>query len=462
MAYRSKQIFTRNHQVELSKWNLDNRVLLRINETGFENIHHMHNMMRTDLNLFLALIHCYSLEEHCFIIGHRRIVPTLEDVLRIMGLPIDGKAVTGKDFERTETEELCYELLGDTRYISGRSGTEISLKGLRENLQYIPRDSEDIDIYVRAYVLHGIGCLICPSMNPSGVSSMFLGLLRNIDELKNFAWGAAFLAQSMNQVRHLKTNIDSATTTGACIPFFMVFLFEHVNGLTNASMRLNQIHFELPIEFPLLVSWSFLLVNKSKNNHGKLSVETFLHFLERSEILPRPYNRLDFAFLPPYLRSHLHVAYTHTVLICFEQLTHHKPHIFPEKMGLEQRDIGEIHSLPKPSSKQRKAAEKPDWALKFNKHVAFWNNRTNHFICSYDKLIELGVVGENEDEEAGNEDDDEEAENEDDDGDDEEGVDEDDQAGDEDDDGLRRRNLSMPWKKRIIEIDTNKTKAPNA
>ncbi|XP_047337451.1 protein MAIN-LIKE 2-like isoform X2 [Impatiens glandulifera] len=230
---------------------------------------------------------------------------------------------------------------------------------------------EDIDIYVRAYVLHVIGCFICPSMNPSGVSSMFLSLLRNVDEIKNFAWGAAFLTQSMNHVRHLKMKIDSTTTTGACIPFFMVFLFEHVNGLTNASLRLNQIPFDLPMEFPLLVSWSSLLISKSKNNHGKLAADTFVNLLQMSEIIPRPYDRLNVEFLPQYLKSQLHVAYTHNVLICFEQLAHHMPHIFLEMMGLEESDIGIIRTLPKAKSKHRKSSEKPDWGSKFQKHVDF-------------------------------------------------------------------------------------------
>ncbi|KZV32633.1 hypothetical protein F511_36181 [Dorcoceras hygrometricum] len=110
-----------------------------------------------------------------------------------MGLPIDGKPVTGRDFGKKGCEELCVELLGSQKYAAGRTCSQILMREVLD-LKVVPEDvnGEDMDLYVRGYVLHCIGCLVCSSNNPATIPSMFLGRLRNVDELKDFAWGRLF------------------------------------------------------------------------------------------------------------------------------------------------------------------------------------------------------------------------------------------------------------------------------
>lgn len=91
----------------------------------------------------------------------------------------------------------------------------------------------------------------------------------------------------------------------------------------------------------------------------------------------RPYERLTADFLPVHLRSQLHVSYLLTVLICFEQLAYHVPHVCPEKLGLQL---------------QRTEASEPDWSVKFAEQVEAWNARRINYLCSLQKLIDLAVV----------------------------------------------------------------------
>ncbi|XP_073019190.1 uncharacterized protein [Primulina eburnea] len=151
--------------------------------------------------------------------------------------------------------------------------------------------------------------------------------------MRGFCFGAAFLAQSMHQVRCLRENLE-ATTTSACIPFFMVFLFEYVKDIASSCIR-GRVVVVPPLNFPLIVSWSDLLGIKTQNNHGKLSQDEYVYMLGRNELILRPYERLPADFLPVRLRAQLHVAYTHTVMICFEQSAYHVPHVCPKKLGLQ-------------------------------------------------------------------------------------------------------------------------------
>lgn len=168
----------RTHQNTLAMWNPDNRVLERVFGSGFDVVYQMGSSMRPDMNLFMSFVHCYSLEHNCFILGGTMITPTLDDVARIMGLPIDGKPVTGRDYKGNEWEDLCRELLGSPQFASGKSKSQIKVKSLHD-LRDVPEDVSDgdLDMHVRAFVLHVIGCLVCPSVDASRMPSMFLSVL---------------------------------------------------------------------------------------------------------------------------------------------------------------------------------------------------------------------------------------------------------------------------------------------
>lgn len=96
--------------------------------------------MKTDINLFVALVSLYSLEEYCFLLRGRKIVPTLDDIERIMGLSINGKPVTGTDFKKAHLRALFEELLGGVNFVCRWSESQIKMQHFLD-VMVVPQDA---------------------------------------------------------------------------------------------------------------------------------------------------------------------------------------------------------------------------------------------------------------------------------------------------------------------------------
>ncbi|KAL2468252.1 protein MAIN-LIKE 1-like [Forsythia ovata] len=93
---------------------------------------------KTDLNLIRALISFYSIDDQCFDINGVKISPTLDDVARIMGFPVDEKPVTGLDYNSEDSKILCSRLLGAGNFIGEKTKCSLKLEVLRENFEHLP------------------------------------------------------------------------------------------------------------------------------------------------------------------------------------------------------------------------------------------------------------------------------------------------------------------------------------
>ncbi|CAA2983565.1 Hypothetical predicted protein [Olea europaea subsp. europaea] len=125
-----------------------------------------------------------------------RITPTLDDVARITGFSIDGLPVIGRDYKADECPGICSELLLSPRLLHPKNRCDVILKELL-SFKDIPLVlvGAGLDPYVRAYVLYVIGCFLSPRRDHSSVPCMYLSLLRDVDAIQNYAWGAALLCQ---------------------------------------------------------------------------------------------------------------------------------------------------------------------------------------------------------------------------------------------------------------------------
>ncbi|XP_022855488.1 protein MAIN-LIKE 1-like [Olea europaea var. sylvestris] len=243
---------------------------------------------RTTIDFLLALINHYLVDMSCFIIGDQRITPTLDDVARITGFSIDGLPVIGRDYKADECPGICSELLLSPRLLHPKNRCDVILKELL-SFKDIPLVlvGAGLDPYVRAYVLYVIGCFLSPRRDHSSVPCMYLSLLRDVDAIQNYAWGAALLE--------------------------------------NFEER------ELFSIFPLMMGWSQAVERKSKNSYIKNKREGFDVMLINENIVWQPYARLLDNFLPHYLVRQMDVALSHTILICFEKLAYDRPDLCPLK-----------------------------------------------------------------------------------------------------------------------------------
>lgn len=176
------------------------------------------------------LIESFDKDEKVFRIDGESIFPTLDDVVWILGFPIDGLPVSGKDLNVEDTKRECEGLLG-IEATNILENNLLNYNKLCDHFSVIPDDVDDIDNYIRAYVLHAIGTTVLAPKHCSGVPSMYLSLVEDIDKIKYYAWGAAILAHSVNKftlakVTKGKKKLGTKGFFGHSIFFFQVnFLF---------------------------------------------------------------------------------------------------------------------------------------------------------------------------------------------------------------------------------------------
>ncbi|KAH7843012.1 hypothetical protein Vadar_011778 [Vaccinium darrowii] len=103
----------KDHLNNLRLWTPDENVLRALEGTCFHNLAqlHKHPYKFTHNNALLsAIISCYNKENRLFEFGGNRVLFGLEDVLYMIGLPVDGEAVNGLDGE--DYPETCTKYLG--------------------------------------------------------------------------------------------------------------------------------------------------------------------------------------------------------------------------------------------------------------------------------------------------------------------------------------------------------------
>ena len=127
----------------LSQWRMDPRIRLYVIRAGFYGIYRLGHIM-IDWLLITCLVERWQPETHTFHVPVGEMTITLQDVAIILGLRIDGPAVT-----RTcvlDVAELCGELLGVTPPFDALRGSAISIQWLCQQLSTLRPDVDDVDL----------------------------------------------------------------------------------------------------------------------------------------------------------------------------------------------------------------------------------------------------------------------------------------------------------------------------
>lgn len=154
--------------------------------------------------LLEEIVRHYHFEERCFIMNEDILHIGLEDALYTSGFPKNGKPVIGNEKDANnfftlylggKMQKMYRDRDGKVEYI-----TNLKLAHLRRTFMVVPpvihENSDELRQHVRATALYVIGCIVMPDTSGSAVSSSYLGLLENIEEIKYYAWGAALLART--------------------------------------------------------------------------------------------------------------------------------------------------------------------------------------------------------------------------------------------------------------------------
>lgn len=186
---------------------------LAITKMGFGSVLLFTNHLLSK-NLLAELMERWDCEKQAFIFHLGEISMTLLDVALILGLRVVGRPVLLKDDEPFSDLEEEY---GATT--SNRKVTVASLESKLDSLG----DSAGDD-FIRAFLLYTFGTLLFQSSNGK-VDSRYLSLLRKLDEVRQFAWGAAVIEDLSKWLDKRKEN--NVQYVGGCLMFLQTWSYEH-------------------------------------------------------------------------------------------------------------------------------------------------------------------------------------------------------------------------------------------
>ena len=138
-----------------------------------------------------------------FHLSFGEIMITLDDLVAILGISVIGASVS-LAYDRItdrEAEDLLVELLGVPQVdacqeVLSVHDQSVKLEWLKSHFDTISdRDSHRrIECAVRGYLLFLLGCTLFVDKSGTRVSIAYLSLLRRLDRVSSYAWGAAALA----------------------------------------------------------------------------------------------------------------------------------------------------------------------------------------------------------------------------------------------------------------------------
>ncbi|MQL86241.1 hypothetical protein Taro_018767 [Colocasia esculenta] len=220
-----------------------------------------------DVALIQALKERWDPECHAFLFPWGHMVPTLEDVVRITGLRVDGQEVTGTtytSYQEPVERLLGLEVRGERSSLVQRTALQASLgvtsarrqtgEGQAEHMERMTDDAraamveeegEAADRDLRRFLTLVIGKLILGTRGDP-VSCRCLPLLEDLSSVGNYAWGAALLA-------HLFDSLGtSSRVTGVAgfFPLLQVWVYYHLPSLRHGVARRRG-------AVPLLQRWRF-------------------------------------------------------------------------------------------------------------------------------------------------------------------------------------------------------------
>ena len=120
--------------------------------------------LKLDRVLITTLVERWKQETHIFHLTIGEATITLQDVVVILGLPIDGHLVTGHGHLVFELLRVFPENPRDPTKTNIITGSSLKLTLPREHFNVLGVDADDVNIerHARAYILYFFGCILFP------------------------------------------------------------------------------------------------------------------------------------------------------------------------------------------------------------------------------------------------------------------------------------------------------------
>ncbi|MQL93992.1 hypothetical protein Taro_026640 [Colocasia esculenta] len=339
-----------------------------------------------DVALIQALKERWDPECHAFLFPWGHMVPTLEDVVRITGLRVDGQAVTGTtytSYQEPVERLLGLEVRGERSSLVQRMVLQASLgvtsarrqtgEGQVEHMERMTDDAraamaeeegEAADRDLRQFLTLVIGKLILGTRGDP-VSCRCLPLLEDLSSVGNYAWGVALLA-------HLFDSLGtSSRVTGVAgfFPLLQVWAYYHLPSLGRGVARRRG-------AVPLLQRWRFCRDERSLRRQVTM-IHDAMDTIPFGHVQWTPYVGEDDATQPwvergrPYFGRDIWLHCYNTVVPL-----HHR--LVARTLGLHQVVVEfptRQRSWERPGRSFRGIQQVTDWTVRVREQLDDWERR---------------------------------------------------------------------------------------
>ncbi|MQM15787.1 hypothetical protein Taro_048738 [Colocasia esculenta] len=321
-------------------------------------------------------------KEDCkaFIMPWGHMIPTLEDVAYLMGLPVQGEPVV--ELERRDYHDDIAELLGP-EFVAGRRrpirsillGSLSEAMGLRggqrgplETLEeFFARVRGALDLgdrseerSIRIFVSYFFGRLLFATQS-SQMNCKFVLLLRDLAQAGRYAWGAAMLGHLFSL---LPSSSQCSQSTGGFTPFLQIW------GYTRFPMGRGTLVEGRQTMVPLMTRWE-VAPDPRVTDRRAGDVRVALDHYPHEQVVWTPY-RGEADTSHPAVAAGRPLFDRHLLLLCLGTCEVLYLELVVRTLGWHQPAI-EVLSLGREGhSRRRFFAEDRDWGADHGSTVAYW------------------------------------------------------------------------------------------
>lgn len=358
------------HTSKIDGWKLTKKQIDLVGKAGFG---YFRLIGQVSLNnpLISALVERWRRETNTFHLPSGEITITLDEVVRILGLRVDGEAVVRDNSVVGSNTEICENLLGKAPNSDAKEikGGMVKLGWLKENFSECPEDAsnEEVERRTRAFLMYLVGSTIFATTSGNLVPLLYLPLFKDFDKAGNYAWGAAALAFLYRQLG--KASMKSQGTISGSLTLLQCWSYFHLN-IGRPELKQDLSH-----RFPLALHWKGRLNTQTKSD--VVMYRQKLDSLDSSDIDWTPYKDLDSSSIPENFRGDLTLGRSRTILLCMDKAEWHLPDRCLRQFGLRQ-------SIPKDvqrrETKNNEVDNELDTSKRMDSELQEWSNRWQNIV----------------------------------------------------------------------------------
>ncbi|KAK9989727.1 hypothetical protein SO802_029966 [Lithocarpus litseifolius] len=358
---------------------VDDRILDIVKRVGLEGLHRTPSR-EIDHNLITAFVERWRPETHTFHLPHGETTITLQDVEVILGIPIDGEAIVGTT-DLTWAAE-CRDMLGIPINGVVLKGQRIQINRLLQKVdQGLPDGAAEVVVhqYARCYILALLGDTIFADKSGDRVHTMWLQLLRDLNNPPRYSWGSACLAWLYREL--CRATDRKASQIGGALILVQYWAWVRFPFLCPRTDLPPDDAYGPPVA-PSPLSIKTVWVVNTKNSPAEICLVRYRQLLDSmlpNQVVWQPYEA-ELGHLPAFCVAGRAVWTARVPLVCFWLVEKHTPDRVVRQFGMVQEippsvDTGEaLHAI------DLRGKIEVNWRDKHLAHIQVWNSRAQS-IC---------------------------------------------------------------------------------